>query len=62
MWSDSTSFTGCPGKRMYSREESISAVFLTFEKLNRVCHALLLKSWIVSVMLYPDLTIARFYI
>lgn len=30
MWSDSTSFTGCPGKRMYSREESISVVFLTF--------------------------------
>lgn len=36
--------------------------FLLFEKLNRVCHALLLKGWIVSVMLYPDLTIARFYI
>ena len=35
--------------------------FLLFEKLNRVCHALLLKGWIVSVMLYPDLTIARFY-
>lgn len=36
--------------------------FLLFEKLNRVCHALLLKGWIMSVMLYPDLTIARFYI
>lgn len=36
--------------------------FLLFEKLNRVCHALLLKGWSVSVMLYSDLTIARFYI
>ena len=35
--------------------------FLLFEKLNRVCHALLLKGWIVSVMLYPDLTIVFYH-